>query len=228
MNVTAQQTEFLSWKVVPARLDATQAAWFLGFEPHEIPRLVTAGLLKPLGHPARNSTKFFATETLEQFRRDEKWLARASDAIASYWRERNAHKAASAQGKPPLSKGSSGMGWRSLRISRRDQRSLRSATGPSLTSLWPYRLSPRALVTACKAHKSAGLPSGCWLASFHCGSAPRRLRSTPAPQQPDRSTDYPHFSPSGANGRVLSFTRLSNLCSSQGLCGGSAVASSAR
>ena len=63
MNITAQQTEFLSWKVVPARLDATQAAWFLGFEPHEIPRLVTAGLLKPLGHPDRNSTKFFATET---------------------------------------------------------------------------------------------------------------------------------------------------------------------
>ena len=82
MNSTAQQTEFLSWKVVPARLDATQAAWFLGFEPHEIPRLVTASLLKPLGHPARNSTKFFATETLEQFRRDEKWFARASDAIA--------------------------------------------------------------------------------------------------------------------------------------------------
>jgi hypothetical protein len=53
MNITAQQTEFLSWKVVPARLDATQTAWFLGFEPHEIPRLVTAGLLKPLGHPAR-------------------------------------------------------------------------------------------------------------------------------------------------------------------------------
>ncbi|HTB63283.1 MAG TPA: VOC family protein [Opitutales bacterium] len=94
MNVTAQQTEFLSWKVVPARLDATQTAWFLGFEPHQIPWLVSAGLLKPLGHPARNSTKFFATETLEQFRRDEKWLARASDAIASYWRERNAHKTA--------------------------------------------------------------------------------------------------------------------------------------
>jgi hypothetical protein len=89
MNVTAQQTEFLSWKVVPARLAATQAAWFLGFEPHEIPMLVATGLLKPLGHPARNGTKFFATETLEQFRRDEKWLARASDAIANYWRERN-------------------------------------------------------------------------------------------------------------------------------------------
>jgi hypothetical protein len=92
MNATAQQTEFLSWTVVPARLDATQAAWFLGFEPQEIPMLVAAGLLKPLGHPARNSTKFFATETLEQFRRDEKWLSRASDAIASYWRERNARR----------------------------------------------------------------------------------------------------------------------------------------
>ena len=92
MNELAQQTEFLSWKIAPARLNATQTAWFLGFEPHEIPMLVAAGLLKPLGHPARNSTKFFATETLEQLRRDEKWLARASDAIASYWRERNARK----------------------------------------------------------------------------------------------------------------------------------------
>jgi len=97
MNVTAQQTEFLSWKIVPARLDAFQAAWFLGFEPHEIPMLVAVSLLKPLGHPARNSTKFFATETLEQLRRDEKWLARASDAIANYWRERNARK-----GKPQM------------------------------------------------------------------------------------------------------------------------------
>ena len=92
MNVTSQHSEFLGWKIVPARLDATQTAWFLGFEPQEIPMLVAAGLLKPLGHPARNSTKFFATETLEQFRRDEKWLARASDAIAAYWRERNARK----------------------------------------------------------------------------------------------------------------------------------------
>ena len=92
MNVTAQQTEFLSWKVVPARLNATQAAWFLGFDPHEIPMLVAAGLLKPLGHPARNSTKFFATEILEQLRRDEKWLARASDAISAYWQKRNASK----------------------------------------------------------------------------------------------------------------------------------------
>jgi hypothetical protein len=92
MNRTASQAEFLSWKVIPARLDATQTAWFLGFEPHEVPMLIAAGLLKPLGHPARNSTKFFATETLEQFRRDEKWPARASDAIRDYWRKRNGRR----------------------------------------------------------------------------------------------------------------------------------------
>jgi len=92
MNTTAQQSEFLGWKILPARLDATQAGWYLGFEPHEIPILIAANLLKPLGKPARNCTKFFATEMLEQLRHDEKWLARASDAIAAYWRQRNARK----------------------------------------------------------------------------------------------------------------------------------------
>jgi hypothetical protein len=29
---------------------------------------------------------------LEQLRHAEKWLARASDAIATYWRQRNARK----------------------------------------------------------------------------------------------------------------------------------------
>ena len=90
MNAIAQQTEFLSWKIAPARLNATQTAWFLGFEPHEIPILMAGGFLKPLGHPARNAVKFFATQALEQLRQDEKWLARASDAICDYWRERNA------------------------------------------------------------------------------------------------------------------------------------------
>ena len=76
--MNSAQTEFLGWKIAPARLNASQAAWYLGFEPHEITILIGDGMLKPLGHPARNSTKFFATETLHQLRRDEKWLARAT------------------------------------------------------------------------------------------------------------------------------------------------------
>jgi hypothetical protein len=92
MNADEQQAEFMSWKIAPARLNATQAAWYLGFEQHEIAMLVGEGLLKPLGHPARNAAKFFATQTLDQLRRDEKWLARATDAIADYWRQQNARK----------------------------------------------------------------------------------------------------------------------------------------
>jgi len=98
MNEITQQTEFLSWKIAPARLNATQAAWYLGFEPHEIPILIAASLLKPLGHPARNGTKFFSTQALDQLRRDEKWLARASDAICEYWRERNARNRSCGRG----------------------------------------------------------------------------------------------------------------------------------
>jgi hypothetical protein len=103
MNST--QSEFLSWKIAPARLDATQTAWFLGFAPHEVPILIAASLLKPLGHPPSNGTKFFATETLDQLRHDEKWLARASDAICAYWRERNARKRTACERNAPRRNG---------------------------------------------------------------------------------------------------------------------------
>jgi hypothetical protein len=48
--------------------------------------------LKPLGHPARNGPKYFATAELEELRRDRKWLAKASDAIVGYWQNKNLRK----------------------------------------------------------------------------------------------------------------------------------------
>ena len=95
MNTIEQQNEFRSWKVLPARLDVCQTAWFLGFKPHDIPVLTAAGLLKPLGRPARNCIKHYATGNLETLRGDEKWLARATDTISNHWREKNARKQAS-------------------------------------------------------------------------------------------------------------------------------------
>jgi hypothetical protein len=53
------------------------------------------GLLKPLGHPPANGTKYFATADLEELRRDTKWLARASDAIHRHWKLKNGKKNAS-------------------------------------------------------------------------------------------------------------------------------------
>jgi hypothetical protein len=88
-----ERKEFLSlFRTPPARVVAEEAAWLLGFAPHDIPVLVSAGLLKPLGHPPASGTKFFATATLLKLRDDPKWLSRASDAIVKHWQVRNARK----------------------------------------------------------------------------------------------------------------------------------------
>jgi hypothetical protein len=58
-------------KDYPARLYAEQAATYLGFKPHDIPVLLGAGLLKPLGGSwAAQMIKYFATAELEKLRRD--------------------------------------------------------------------------------------------------------------------------------------------------------------
>ena len=86
-----ERKDFLSvFRTPPARMVAEEAAWFLGFAPHDIPVLVSAGLLKPLGHPPASGTKFFATATLQKLRDDVGWLSRASDAIVRHWQAKNA------------------------------------------------------------------------------------------------------------------------------------------
>ena len=55
---------------LPARLTAEQAAWVLGCQPHDMPALVAAKLLKPLGNPPANGIKFFATVDLLESSRD--------------------------------------------------------------------------------------------------------------------------------------------------------------
>jgi hypothetical protein len=85
-----ERKDFLNVRMPPARVVVEEAAWILGFAPHDIPVLVSAGLLKPLGHPPISGTKFFATATLQKLRDDLKWLARASDAIVRHWQTKNA------------------------------------------------------------------------------------------------------------------------------------------
>jgi hypothetical protein len=87
-----EKEQFLNLANFPARVSAEQAGWILGFSAQEIPILVAEGILKPLGRPARNGPKYFATAELEELRRDRKWLVKASDAIVSYWLNRNSRK----------------------------------------------------------------------------------------------------------------------------------------
>lgn len=54
----------------PARLTVEQAAWVLGCQAHDVPVLVAAKLLRPLGNPPPNGIKFFATAELLELAKD--------------------------------------------------------------------------------------------------------------------------------------------------------------
>ena len=78
--------------MIPRRLLSTGSLWLLACQPHDVPVLVSARLLKPLGNPPSNSVKFFATlELLEQVK-DRTWLAKVTNALLQHWRKKNAAK----------------------------------------------------------------------------------------------------------------------------------------
>lgn len=77
---------------LPARLTAEQAAWVLNCQPHDVPILVAARLLKPLGNPPSHSVKFFAASELLEQVEDRAWLAKVTSALNQHWQKRNANK----------------------------------------------------------------------------------------------------------------------------------------
>ena len=77
---------------LPARLTAEQTAWVLNCQPHDIPALMTARLLKPLGNPAQNSVKFFASADLLELTKDRAWLVKMTNIINQHWHRKNAAK----------------------------------------------------------------------------------------------------------------------------------------
>ena len=77
---------------LPARLTAEQAAWALNCQSHDVPILVAARLLKPLGNPPPNSVKFFATTELLEQMKDRVWLAKVTSALNQHWRDKNRSK----------------------------------------------------------------------------------------------------------------------------------------
>ena len=74
---------------LPARLDADHTATLLGFQRHDIPLLIQAKFLKPLGKPVPNSPKYFPATAVEQLRSNHHWLEAAIRAITEFWRRKN-------------------------------------------------------------------------------------------------------------------------------------------
>ena len=84
------QSEFLNLKTFPARLTSDQAAWLIGCQPHNIPSLVAAKQLKPLGNAPANAVKYFCTAEVLESCKDRNWLARVTTVIQNDWSRRNA------------------------------------------------------------------------------------------------------------------------------------------
>ncbi|MGD1089349.1 MAG: hypothetical protein ABR955_11575 [Verrucomicrobiota bacterium] len=88
-----EQARFLSLLgQLPARLTAEQAGWVLNCQAHDVPALVNARLLKPLGNPAQNGAKFFATADVLETAKDRAWLVKMTTAINTHWQKQNAKK----------------------------------------------------------------------------------------------------------------------------------------
>ena len=85
----AEKFTLLNCRRLPARLSTSEVAVVLGFQEHDIPVLVAAKLLAPLGKPAPNAPKYFAAVDLAERMESTQWLSEATKALANYWRKRN-------------------------------------------------------------------------------------------------------------------------------------------
>lgn len=74
---------------LPGRIRSDVAAELLGFTEYELPILINAKLLKPLGSPAPNAPKYYASSEIEELRTDPEWLAKATKEVAKKWRQKN-------------------------------------------------------------------------------------------------------------------------------------------
>jgi hypothetical protein len=91
-------TKLLHMPRLPARLRAEETAPLLGFEPHDLPVLVRARLLKPLGDPTPHSVKYYAACEIRDLAEDVEWLSKATKKIAEHWASQNKTRRATKPG----------------------------------------------------------------------------------------------------------------------------------
>jgi hypothetical protein len=73
----------------PACVGMEEAAAMFGWPSYYMPFLVRAGHLKPLGRPAQNARKWFATVDVERMSGDLDWLDKAIRIVEKQIQEMN-------------------------------------------------------------------------------------------------------------------------------------------
>ena len=91
--ISAQARELLNLRRLPAMLNTRQIAVLMGLGEHDIPVLIAAGLLKPLGNPPSNAVKYFGTVEVLEMAGESAILNKIRSTVYQYWRGKNADNA---------------------------------------------------------------------------------------------------------------------------------------
>lgn len=87
--IASHARDLLNLRRLPAMLTIAQTAVLLNRGEHDIPVLVRASLLKPLGDPPPNAVKFFATAEVLELADNRQALDRICAVLTEYWRDKN-------------------------------------------------------------------------------------------------------------------------------------------
>jgi hypothetical protein len=85
--------DLLNVRRLQGRLNTRQTAALLNCGEHDIPVLVSKGLLTPLGTPPSNAVKYFAPTEVLELAGDRERMGQICDALYEYWRGKNAANA---------------------------------------------------------------------------------------------------------------------------------------
>jgi hypothetical protein len=99
--IDAPAKELLNMRRLPAMLDPGQTAALIGYAAHDIPVLISAGLLKPLGNPPANAVKHFATVQVMELAGEIAQLSKMRNVVYEHWRIKNANKTRARQSRHP-------------------------------------------------------------------------------------------------------------------------------
>ncbi|MEI7781337.1 MAG: hypothetical protein WCJ18_05355 [Planctomycetota bacterium] len=92
LNSSQDILSLMNCRRLPARLSTGETSAILGFQEHDIAPLIAAKMLNPLGKPAPNAPKYFASVDVLAASQDREWLSQATRALAKYWQSRNGRK----------------------------------------------------------------------------------------------------------------------------------------
>ena len=90
--ISATAKELLNLRRLPAMLNTAQTAALIGLAEHDIPVLVSVGLLEPLGDPPPSAVKHFATVQVMELAGEIALLSKMRNALYEHWRNKNARK----------------------------------------------------------------------------------------------------------------------------------------